>query len=363
MSSDTDSSSSLPITSFLLRLIKSDNLEFVQTLVSKHGPNVCFIDKLKAFHEIFHHSPSLFSICSYYNASKCMKFLFTHEVSIRHSDQRGRQCFHFAAAGNKVEALIQIRDALFPTDSPPDSFLFHPDSTSRTILHFAAQYDCVDIFRYVFVHVRSAELFDLDLGRGTPFHAACFYRSIKCFTFLAELNLTKMMENPIANTLKNLPIDFNRSVGNRSPIYLLLMKNAYELIPIAVRAGLDLNSPMGNGWPVLFYAIRNHSERFVEVLCKCGAKVNWTCDMGWTAFHIAAQERCVRICQMLFENGGNPNCFTKFGQSPFLLARTLHAGDIEKQTARIIREFVCHFLAMLVMRKCAIGILRQEMEV
>jgi hypothetical protein len=82
--------------------------------------------------------------------------------------------------------------------------------------------------------------------------------------------------------------------------------------------------------------------------------------MGWTPIHAAAQERLPGECRALADAGANPQLFTKYGFTPFLLARPLDQKDPERRTAAVIRLAVVGFLARLVMTECAKLVFKSE---
>jgi ankyrin repeat protein len=302
------------MTDEFVKLIRNDNVIAISEAANTYGFDMIITDDHKRFHIILRDHPSLFSLCCFFGAIYCIDFLISCGVIYDQQDQTGRHCHHCAAVANRVDVLARSH-ALFNGDCIVQLLL--PDMNGKTILHYAAQYDCVDIFRYCAVHFKNPQLFDI-LTSCTPLSLVCLHHCIKCFHFLVDLNIDQILTNPPDAPFRNLPIDFNRESGMRTPLVLLLNSGAYELIPFGQRAGMNVNAPLSNGWPLINHAIRNHSEKLVVILCRYGAQVNWSCHMGWTPFDAAAQERMPATCRLLCEYGANPHLFTEFGYSGWI---------------------------------------------
>jgi ankyrin repeat protein len=298
----------VPLTRELAAALRADN-EREMIAICGDSAAVFLVDESGHFDAILRDRPPLLSACAYFGAIRCLECLLSLRTSCVAPDGRGRRPCHFAAAGNRVRALARIRDAL------PIAELLSTDEDGCDVCHFAAEADALDIFRYLFVRVKSPAIFDAESRRGTPLQIACRHRSIKCFRFLAELNIAAAGKPPI---------DFNRPSTHSALIILLLKSRAYELIPIAIRAGMDPDANIGNGWPPLFHAVAIRAENVARALCRMGASVNWRCAAGWTPFHVAARERNTAACRLLWDFGGCPHTLTQFGFSPFTLALPLH---------------------------------------
>jgi ankyrin repeat protein len=346
----------IAISASLVHALEADDVSYITSLVSQFSASLRLTVSANYLDPIFQHNPPLISLCAFYGAIRCFTQLLVYLPSVTQKDDFTRKPHHFAAAGNQVYVLQLIADQLqeqLSSDTDVDAELLSPDGEGKSILHFAAEYDSLSIFHFCFTRFQSAEIFDREAPRvGTPLHAACFHHSIKCFEFLANLNIEKIVTNSPDHPFRGLPINFNRELGPKNPLVLLMTSFSFDLIPIAQAAGLDVDAQLVNGWSVLFHAIRQRSEAFVRILCRVGAKVNWTCAAGWTPMHVAAQERLPQVCKILVKAGANPQVFTKFGFSPFLLARPLDEKDPERKTAVVVRELVIGFLARMLMITC-----------
>jgi ankyrin repeat protein len=341
----------IPLTPDLASSIKADDGSAVVAIFSSVSASVCVSDEECRFDPILRQRPPLLCVCCYYGATRCIDSLLNAGASGGARDRHGRGAHHFAAAGNQVGALVRIREALFQQTASTDSALLSKDCESWTVLHFAAQADAVAVFQYFFARLGPSTIFDVQSRAGTPLQIACRYHSIKCIRFLAELNLAAMQNRQRVDAVK-LPIDFNQE-SPKAPIVLLLQSGAYEVIPLAVRAGMDVNYSVGNGWPVIFHAIRMNAVNFTRLLCHIGACPNWRCQQRWTPFHIAAQERLPAVCRLLWEFGGCPHSLTEFGHSPFTLAKPIEQRDPERQTAREVRAIMIEYFARIVMEAAA----------
>lgn len=284
-------------------------------------------------------NPPLIAVCAYYGACKIMKFLLQSFRDVLHLvDDKGRYAQHFAARNGELEALEILEAA-----SQSNSFFETEDGHNRTILHYAAEGDHIDIFHWVY-HKYGDSLFDGKSGFGTPLHRACINKAMRCFEFLADLNIQVLAENP--HTPKSLlPIDFNCVWMTRSPAMWLHMQKGMELIPIGQRAGLDLNCPNANGWSLIYYVIRTGTEDEIEYLIRNGAGVNVHCQNGWTPLHVAAQERKPEMCELLYRYHALPIARTSLGQTPFDMARGFNRHDREFRTAGVLRNIEVDWFA------------------
>jgi ankyrin repeat protein len=330
-----------------ISLVRADSADAIHAFVEQFGADGRVLDPSNRCPAILQKNPPLLSVCCFYGSIRCIELLLSYEPNPSLPDNAGRCCYHFAAAGNRVDALSLVSH-LFPDVKS----LMSPDSQRKTILHYAAEWDSIDIFRYCFPRI-PAEAFDADSAQGTPLLLACRRPSIRCFEFLASLNIDAMSANLCDRMDCRLPINFNFQIGAKGPLTFLLTSAGYSLIPLAAQAGMDPNEQMMNGWPALFHAVRCGSPRFVEVLCRFGANVNYRCESGWTAMHIAAQDRKPEMCRILAKFGGNPLIASRFGRSPFVTARAIDPDDPRRETARTIRDIIVDTLARMLMRKCA----------
>jgi hypothetical protein len=170
---------------------------------------------------------------------------------------------------------------------------------------------------------------------------ACIYRSVKVFSLLAELNREKIMSNPVDQPFRHLPIDFNAQSG--TPLRALLGSKAYELIPIGIRADMNVETRLEDGSPVLFLAVQCKRLALVQVLCRFGVKVNTMTENNWTAFHMAAQARQPEICRILFEHGAHPHLFTSFGMSHCAKEMTQKTIEISQPRFPVTRKTRVHW--------------------
>jgi ankyrin repeat protein len=342
----------------IMEAIRADNPDVLIGLTRESFPHIYLVDSLGEYPPLFDSAPSLLSVCAYYGAVNCMEACIGHEVSVLYPDRRKRTAYHFAAAGGVVIALRRIIDQMrlnpMLSDLELQSQLLTPSGDGYTILHYAAQFDRLSILNSAQLIFDALSVFDTDTtGPGTPLHEACRSHSIKCFQFLADLNTQKIERNPLDQPYRDLPVNFNREIGPKTPLVLLLSANAFDLIPIGQTAGMDVDAPLSNGWSVIYHAIRQRSIPLVTALCKTTRAINWSCQMRWTAFHLAAQERCGEICRVLFKYGANPHLFTQYGFCPFLLAKPLHCRDQTRATAGVIRQILIEHFARLLMARCA----------
>jgi ankyrin repeat protein len=336
--------SCIPLTLSLVLILKADDVRALEAVVASASASVCLADHDCYFDPMLQQRPPLVSVCCYYGAIHCLEFLLTAGASCSVPDREGRFPHHFAAAGNQIRALVRIREALLDRKSNADEILLNRDSKLWTVFHFAARADAVDVFHYFSARLGPPTIFDVQAQCSTPLQIACLHHSIKCIRFFADLNFEARKNNR-----PDLPIDFNVQNNQSTPIVSLLKARASEVIPMAVRAGMHVDSDTGNGWPVLFHAIRINAVNFTRVLCRIGANPSWRCALGWTPFHIAAQERLPAVCRLLWKFGGCPHSLTPFGQSPFTLARPIHKRDLEGQTAKVVRAIIVEYCARAVM--------------
>jgi hypothetical protein len=174
------------------------------------------------------------------------------------------------------------------------------------------------------------------------------------------MNAAKIETNSLAHWDCDLPVNFNKEFGPKTPLVLLLSASAFEVIPIGQEVGMDVDASLSNGWSVLFHAIRQGSQPLVTALCKVTKAINWSCKVKWTPFHLAVQERNHAVCQILFKYGAHPHLFTGYRFCPFLLAKPLHPRDPTRETARVVRRILVQFFARLLMVECAKSLLQSE---
>jgi ankyrin repeat protein len=250
--------------------ISIDNVDTVTPTIASFGPTVRLADPTHYFAPIFHTTPPLISVCAFHGALRILDQLLDQEGIPNQMDDHDRHPCHFAAAGDKPEALKRLFEAIRARLEPEitlESFALTSDRDGWTVLHFAAEHDSLSIFEYCRPSFPSAEVFDIESTRcGTPLHVACLHHSFKCFEFLANLNREKIFSNPRDRPHIDLPINFNRELGPKTPIVFLLSSGSFDLIPLGQAAGLDVDAPLGNGWPVIFHAIRQRSEPFVRAV-------------------------------------------------------------------------------------------------
>jgi ankyrin repeat protein len=324
-----------------------DQVDFLEEVVSSLGPDVRLRDENRRYHELFMKGPSLLSVCCYYGAMKCIDLLLAFDVDLTLGDESSRFWFHFAAAGNCVDILMRISGQF------PDVSLLAQDAQGKTIVHYAAEYDSFDVLLFCYNRFPLDEL-DHESATGTPLLLASTRHSVRSLHFFASINIDAMAANPPDQRERDLPIDFNRSFRVTLPLTLLIRASAYELLPIMLKAGLDVNAALPHGWPALFHAIRTGSEGYVRALCHFGACVNYRCVETWTAMHIAAQERKPNMCRILWQYKANPALFSRQGMSPFLIANNFSLRDKEKVTARTIREIMIEFIAKSLLEKIVV---------
>jgi ankyrin repeat protein len=218
------------------------------------------------------------------------------------------------------------------------------DTNDYTLLHYAAESDAVDIFRYCFRLFKPSD-YDRPAQSpvASPLHVTTFFHSYRCFEFLYELNLDARLNG------RPLPIDFNASFRGDSPLLYILKAASYEMIPLAVRAGAEVDRPTRDEWPVIAHAVRLGSLEGVGILCTLGANVNWVSKEGWSLVHIAAQERNPEMCTFLCERGASPVAISLRKVSPFMLANKHHRKDERGETARTLRQLIVKYYARKLM--------------
>jgi hypothetical protein len=107
-------------------------------------------------------------------ATKCLEFLVSMQVDLSSSDLLS-PCLALWAAGNQVQCRKSIREA-FGTAGPIK--LSWGDVNGRTIIHFEAEFDCLNILRHVFALFPISAFDGEARGHGCPIHAALDFFSI-----------------------------------------------------------------------------------------------------------------------------------------------------------------------------------------
>lgn len=69
----------------------------------------------------------------------------------------------------------------------------------------------------------------------------------------------------------------------------------------------------------LHWAIADNNKESVELLVKCGAKVDVQDKDGLTPLHYAAAYGCVEIAEYLVEGGANVNAQDKVEHTPYIM--------------------------------------------
>lgn len=294
----------------------------------------------------------LISICAYYGACRIIETILGSDPRLMlERDIKGRGAHHFAARNGMIDILKILSET--GDGCTGLQFIQSKDDNGRTLLHYAAEGDHVDVFDWIYSKC-GVGLFDERSEYGTPLHRICINKSIKCFEYLADLNAKCKLENLYIHR-SQLPINFNCMWLGRTPALWLYLQKGMDLIPIGQRAGLDLDCPIGNRWSVIYYVIRIGEVEDVEKFIKMGASVNICCQKGWTPLHVAAQDRKPEVCELLYQRGARPNARTELGQTPFDMARGFHDQDTTFKTASKMREIEIHWFAQLMIQKIVIG--------
>lgn len=317
------------------QIFKEDNVDQLNNCIGDFDIDAKLPTNIKVedtfyFPAILQGGATLFGVACYYGAINCIHSLFNLGANPDEPDATGKRSYHYASAGNNVNILEFIR-------SRTDIDFLTPDQGGRTFLHIAAEHNALNVLQWAY-----SNNFPLDISSefyGSPIHFACIRRHLRCIEFLCSLNIERMNKGDWKE--EDLPIDLNRrTIGQRTPLLLVINNFLFEAIPMMIKANLDVNAPTISGWPIICYAIRSRNASLVKILCKYGADVNVICEHGWTPMHIAAQERLPEIINILFSKGAKPMALTTFRRSPFSFSRGFHIRDKELQTAQKMREVV-----------------------
>lgn len=306
----------------IAEIFRFDNLERFKSNYSLTDSFMLNDDRFAAFGEIFKNKPSLLCIAAYYNAIKIGEYLFQNGASPTTGDAFFRSPIHFAGAGGSL-AFIRLLES-------HNADINAYDNRQRTYIHYAAEYDRVEILKYAYISGANLDEKSVD---GCPIHLAC-----KTGSFLSIEFLTKTKQ-----------CDLNRSVRDRPPILHLLNASCFEAIPLLLHYGMNIDNLIVGNWTTLYYVIRTGSSHVVQMLLDFGADPNGCCGRkGWAPMHVAAQEHNMKIVDILYNKGGIIHCLTESRQSPFSLALSpsqFEKGDLQYQTAKRIKTYEVDFFA------------------
>ncbi|XP_051162080.1 transient receptor potential channel pyrexia-like [Leptopilina boulardi] len=217
-----------------------------------------------AHNTCFSGTSAMMTAC-YSGHKSCVQYLIERNVDLNYVNPiDGRNCLHFAVAGNSYETAKLLLDN--------GANLNYPGiSKTNPLLHYA-------------IKAKNESIVELFLERGadpaeknslgeTPLHVACSVYSVNCCRML--------MEKP--------QIDINAiDVMNRTPLHYATMSSwcDFRLIDILVKHGAHVNVIDKTGFSPLHIASLNEKSKCSETLIWNGADVSCTTSKGVSALNI-----------------------------------------------------------------------------
>lgn len=134
--------------------------------------------------------------------------------------------------------------------------------------------------------------------------------------------LTAVLESGGAAHINEVGIDTRGDVEKTPALALAVQKYQYDLIPILVAAGADLNStaPL-SGFTPLMQAASNDAPRVVLTLLRNGADINARGTQGQNALHIAAGNmHRLEVLDTLIAQGADLEIRDAKGRTPLMCA-------------------------------------------
>ena len=287
--------------------------------------------QISKYHPIFANKPFAIHVAAFYGNDELINFLAINEMSLlSQKDSLSRSPAHFAAAGGQLSTLkLLAYNGISISD---------PDSDNKTIVHYACEYDHLDILKYAY----SLRLpLNTNSKKGPPIHIACASCNIRIIEYLCSL-AKEFHEN----------ISLHHIIYSQTALSIALKNDFYEAIPILIDAGFDISMTVLNGSNALSFTIGAKRVNNSKFLIQHGINVNQPDTLNWTPLHIASQELLTEIVEDLIDHGAVVAKKTLMGMTPWMLANNklsktkestlfaLREGVKQQITLNLIKEFL-----------------------
>jgi len=196
------------------------------------------------------------------------------------------------------------------------------DDHGRTLLHYAAQYDHVDVMRELISHG-----FDVNVQAitGTPLHSAAFMGRIAASKLLLDHGADPNRRGYLGWT----PLHVACVSATREPINP-------DLVRLLLDRGAVVSARSKDGITPLVLASGNRAGEVVAILIARGARPESAPPRGYSALRSAVDAKDPVVARLLLVHGADPNQRYSPPGNERLLTRTAMHRDLP--TARVLLE-------------------------
>lgn len=163
------------------------------------------------------------------------------------------------------------------------------DANNRRPVHLAAEYDRVEILKYL-IQLRS-DLNLQDKNGWTALHASAFNGNLPVVRLLAENGAR--VDAP--------------DLLNQTPLFVAVYKGRLTVVQYLIASGASLTNRDMQGNTMLHQAAYRGHERMAALLLTNGADPNAKNDIGWTPLHRAVYARQTNMIKFLLRSGSDPD--------------------------------------------------------
>ncbi|MDR0327081.1 MAG: ankyrin repeat domain-containing protein [Planctomycetaceae bacterium] len=185
----------------------------------------------------------------------------------------------------------------------------------RSVLHFAAQKNAVEVFQYLVS--RGADVHATDCSLYTPFHEAAWwnYGNIAVIQYLVSVGA-----------------DVNAQCAyGATPIHKAVERNSLEVIQYLISQGAKFDTN-----DLLYFAVKFNPLDVLLYIVSLGADVHAECGEGDTLLHIAALSNSnVEVLKYLISQGIDVHAKNDDGDTPLDLASSEEKKQILRETMGI----------------------------
>lgn len=126
---------------------------------------------------------------------------------------------------------------------------------------------------------------------------------------------------------------FAVAAGTSTAVIEAVRSGSTERLRAALRPGVDVNAPQGDGATAMHWAAHRNDLVAVDLLIRAGANVNAANDLGATPLWLASVNGNDALVRRLLDAGAKPNVTIESGETPLMAAS--RSGDADAVTLLI----------------------------